>query len=128
MYNAIDRSAKDQTKARYNRIARFYDAIESGSAGMFKVWRKQLWSQAQGDVLEVGVGTGNNLPYYPRSARVTAVDLADRMLAHARQCAHELGIAVDLREVGARRNPGLARTRAGGQAGPPDSFARTRSH
>ncbi len=35
MYNAIDRSATDQTKARYNRIARFYDAIESGSEGMF---------------------------------------------------------------------------------------------
>lgn len=98
MYNVIDRSATDQTKARYNRIARFYDTIESGSEGMFKGWRKQLWLQTRGDILEVGVGTGKNLPYYPRRARVTAIDLADRMLALARQRAHELGVAVDLRE------------------------------
>lgn len=98
MHNMVDRSATEQTKARYNRIARFYDAIESGSEGMFKVWRQQLWAQARGHILEAGVGTGKNLPYYPRGARVTAIDIADRMLARAGQRAQKLGVAVDLRE------------------------------
>jgi phosphatidylethanolamine/phosphatidyl-N-methylethanolamine N-methyltransferase len=36
-------------------------------------------------VLEVGVGTGINLPVYPPSCRVTGVDLSAKMLARARQ-------------------------------------------
>jgi ubiquinone/menaquinone biosynthesis C-methylase UbiE len=36
-------------------------------------------------VLEVGVGTGKNIPYYPPGAHVTGVDLSERMLARARR-------------------------------------------
>lgn len=36
-------------------------------------------------VLEVGVGTGLALPAYPEHAEVTAIDLSDEMLLHARQ-------------------------------------------
>jgi ubiquinone/menaquinone biosynthesis C-methylase UbiE len=94
MKDAIDLAATAQTKARYNRIARVYDSIESGSERMFKAWRQKLWSQVWGDILEIGVGTGKNLPYYPRGARVIAIDIADRMLDRAQ----ELGVAVDLQE------------------------------
>ena len=84
MYNAIDRSATDKTKARYNRIARFYDAIEYGSEGMFKVWRKQLWLQASGDVLEVGVGTGLSFDDYDAKTEITGIDICAPMLEKAR--------------------------------------------
>jgi len=36
-----------------------------------------------GRVLEVGAGTGKNLPYYPEGARVVATDLSSGMLARA---------------------------------------------
>ncbi len=94
----IDRAATAATKARYNRIARFYDLWEALAERSFKRWRARLWRHARGDILEVGIGTGKNLPYYPQDANVTAVDLADQMLAQARKRARELGVPVDLCE------------------------------
>jgi ubiquinone/menaquinone biosynthesis C-methylase UbiE len=49
--------------------------------------------------LEVGVGTGKNLPYYPWEVKVTAIDLSLRMLEKARKKASVLGLEVDLREM-----------------------------
>ncbi len=94
----IDRAATEATKARYNRNARFYDAREALVERSFKRWRAKLWCHARGNILEVGIGTGKNMPYYPQGAHVTGIDLADQMLAVARKRARELGVSVDLRE------------------------------
>jgi ubiquinone/menaquinone biosynthesis C-methylase UbiE len=53
-------------------------------------------------VLEVGVGTGKNMPYYPADAEMTAVDLSDRMLAQARRRAAREGVDVELHEMDAQ--------------------------
>ena len=98
MNSTIDVTATAQTKARYNRIAPVYDSMERMMEPRFKAWREKLWAQADGDILEVGTGTGKNMPYYPRDAHVTAIDIADQMLARARERACELGLSVDLRE------------------------------
>ncbi len=66
-------------------------------------WRARLWSGAQGRVLEVGVGTGLNIPYYPPGTEVTAVDLSPGMLARARRRAAAMGVPVDLRLGDAER-------------------------
>lgn len=92
------------TRARYDRNARLYDLIESPmEQAAFRRWRKQLWAQVPGGrVLEVGVGTGKNFPYYPKDARVTAVDLSGRMLEQARRRAIHQGIAVELLQMDAQ--------------------------
>jgi phosphatidylethanolamine/phosphatidyl-N-methylethanolamine N-methyltransferase len=92
------------TKARYDRIAPFYDLMEWATEhSAFQAWREDLWSRVPpGQVLEVGVGTGKNMPYYPEGARVTAIDLSERMLAQAERRAKELGIGVDLRPMDAQ--------------------------
>ncbi len=87
------------TRARYDRIAPVYDVIEwFTERTAFAAWRRQLWAGVPaGRVLEVGVGTGKNLPFYPPGAQVIAIDLSERMLERARRRAAALGVPVDLR-------------------------------
>src|SRR5918997_1100293 len=91
-------AATEHARLAYNRIAGEYDEyvgyVEKYLLGDGRYW---VCAQAVGDVLEIGVGTGRNLPYYPNDARLTGVDLNSAMLTIARRRAANLGRAVDLR-------------------------------
>lgn len=52
-----------------------------------------------GRVLEVGVGTGKNLPLWPAGADITAIDLSERMLERARRRARTLGLSPRLERM-----------------------------
>ena len=82
-------------QGRYDRQARFYDLTEALMERLvMRRWRRRQWSGATGSrVLEVGVGTGKNLPYYPAGADVAAVDLSPRMLGRAVEKARKGGVA-----------------------------------
>lgn len=88
---------------RYDRIARAYDLLE-GSMELLALtrWRRLLWARV-GDrsrrVLEVGVGTGKNLPLWPAGADITAIDLSERMLERARRRARALGLSPRLERM-----------------------------
>ena len=47
-------------------------------------WRKQLLSYAQGTVLEISTGTGENFKYYPLTVKVTATDSSRRLINAAK--------------------------------------------
>ncbi|MEQ6390247.1 class I SAM-dependent methyltransferase [Bacillaceae bacterium S4-13-58] len=67
-------------KKRYNRVSGIYDRMDR----MIKSdWRTDLLSRVHGNVLEVGVGTGANLSYYPLGVNVTGIDFSKGMLKHA---------------------------------------------
>ncbi|MBE3571903.1 MAG: class I SAM-dependent methyltransferase [Moorella humiferrea] len=83
-------------KKRYNRTALFYDWMDRMIPSD---WRRRVWQEARGRVLEVGVGTGANFPFYPPGCRVTAIDFSPGMLARARQKLHLAGVPVDLKEM-----------------------------
>jgi phosphatidylethanolamine/phosphatidyl-N-methylethanolamine N-methyltransferase len=85
-------------KQRYDRIAPFFDLLEAPMEGLFfKPWRARLWANATGHhILEVGVGTGKNFAYYPKDARITAIDLSPNMLKLAEQAKNKNNIQVDL--------------------------------
>lgn len=72
-------------KKRYDRIAPWFDAVEGVmEKWMFRKWRQRLWNKVEaGKVLEVGVGTGKNFPYYPAGAEMTAIDFSAAMLTRA---------------------------------------------
>ena len=91
-----------RTQARYQRIAPLYDAMEVFAERRYADWRPQLWSMIKGPkVLEVGVGTGKNMPYYPAGVEITAVDLTPGMLerASARAAALEANVNLQLGDV-----------------------------
>ncbi len=74
-----------------------YDLLLSFVEGLgVKKWRKRLWSQVKGPrILEVGVGTGLNIYYYPPGGFVTALDLSEEYLQRARLRADRLKRTVD---------------------------------
>jgi len=78
---------------KYDRSIGFWDRILSMEPG-----RQWVASNATGDVLEIGIGTGMNLPFYAADVRLTGVDLSPAMLGEARRRVAELGREVDLRE------------------------------
>jgi ubiquinone/menaquinone biosynthesis C-methylase UbiE len=102
--NGEDPTAKarrvwDAFAPRYDRAMRLFDRWQFGGG------RQWVCSRARGDVLEVAVGTGLNLSFYPADVRLTGVDLSPAMLAVARQRADDLGRDVDLREADAQALP-----------------------
>jgi ubiquinone/menaquinone biosynthesis C-methylase UbiE len=81
----------------FDRIAAPYDR---GLAPLEVLWLKEmrarLLHEARGKVLEIGVGTGANMPFYPPSASLTAVDESGDMLSVATRRAASLGRRVQL--------------------------------
>ena len=51
--------------------------------------------QATGNVIEIGVGSGLNLPFYSEDARVFAVDPSEALQVYAREVAERHGTYVD---------------------------------
>lgn len=82
----------DKYASRYDRDMGFFERLQLGGS------REWVCAQAAGEVLEVAVGTGRNLPYYPDDVRLTGIDFSPAMLDLARRRATELGREVTLRE------------------------------
>ena len=58
---------------------------------------QELVRDLDGDVLEIGCGTGSNFEYYPAGARVIATDYNEHMLPKARAAADAAAASVELR-------------------------------
>ncbi len=94
----VDPRATAFTRARYQRLAPVYDLVEGLAELRYRPWRTALWQRVNGlRVLEVGVGTGKNMPYWPRNVHMTAIDLTPGMLDIAQRRAQKLGQSPDLR-------------------------------
>ncbi|TAK59876.1 MAG: class I SAM-dependent methyltransferase [Dehalococcoidia bacterium] len=98
-------AATTTTRNRYDRAARFYDLHQSMMERLLmRRLRTRLWQMAPaaGAILEIGVGTGVNIPYYPPAARATAIDLSPNMLERATRRADRLHVQADLLEMDAQ--------------------------
>ncbi|MDQ7041329.1 MAG: methyltransferase domain-containing protein [Rhodothermus sp.] len=82
-----DPEATAFARKAYDRLAGRYDLLELPMEWLaFRRWRQRLWGRVKGpSVLEIGVGTGKNIPFYPPDVAVTAIDLSPRMLERARR-------------------------------------------
>ncbi len=74
---------------------RFMDRIDRAGAAKH---RRRLVEEAGGEVLEIGAGTGRNLPLYRTAERVIALEPDPAMRARARQSAREARVPVEVVE------------------------------
>ena len=84
----------EEIRKEYDDFSRFYDIFNLpfeyfGLANL----RRKLLKEAKGEILEVAVGSGRNLPYYSKECRITAVDFSSNMLKLAKRLAKRRGIS-----------------------------------
>lgn len=86
---------KGEIRQKYEQLAPWYDLAEGivELLGLRRL-RHRLLQRTSGKVLEVAVGTGKNLRYYPKACQITAVDFSPAMLQRARTRADRLGLNV----------------------------------
>jgi ubiquinone/menaquinone biosynthesis C-methylase UbiE len=91
----------EDVRRRYDRIAPLYDLMEGlVERTRYSKWRELLWSRVEGsEILEVGVGTGKNFPYYSLNAEITAIDFSEKMLSRAREKAKKQNLKVNLQQM-----------------------------
>src|SRR5438552_8722734 len=69
-------------------------------------YRQRVLEKAEGRILEIGIGSGINLPYYPRSAReIVALEPAPQLIAMARPIARQQPSSVEFIEGSAEAIP-----------------------
>ncbi|MBI5756378.1 MAG: methyltransferase domain-containing protein [Nitrospirae bacterium] len=95
---SIDETLK--TRMRYNRISSIFDLIEFPMEILFfSRWRRRLFNMIDPKerLLEVGIGTGKNLGYYPPGIDAMAIDISEGMLRGAIKRARILNLKVSLK-------------------------------
>ncbi len=104
---SVDTNLQDDSDASlhevtstYNRIAPLYDLLDAVYERSWKSkLRGELFAQASGRILDVGVGTGCNMPFYPKNTEVVGIDASRSMLVRARKRAQKLHANVTLQEM-----------------------------
>lgn len=81
------RDAREVRHARHwDRLADRYDEVSAGVERRFlAASRPWVAGRAHGRVLEVGVGTGANLPFYPAGVELVCLERSAPMLEQARR-------------------------------------------
>jgi ubiquinone/menaquinone biosynthesis C-methylase UbiE len=103
---STNRNRTERVRRHYDRRAEDYDRLIAPLERMLiGAGREWVCSRALGEVLEIAVGTGRNLYFYPTEVHLTGVELSPKMLEIARRRARESGIEVDLRAGDAQDLP-----------------------
>jgi ubiquinone/menaquinone biosynthesis C-methylase UbiE len=80
----------DASAAQYDKGMAFTEKLFFGGG---RAW---ACSKARGQVLEIAIGTGLNLPFYPADVELTGIEISPAMLEIARRRAKSLGCQVKL--------------------------------
>jgi ubiquinone/menaquinone biosynthesis C-methylase UbiE len=89
---------------RYQRIAWAYDLLDLPfEYSRYRKIRPQLFRGLSGRILDAGVGTGRNFPFYPPGSEVVGIDLSPAMLAHAERRRSNAATPVELRQMDVTR-------------------------
>lgn len=82
---------------RYQRIAPLYDLLDLPfEYGRYRYIRPLLFRGLSGRLLEAGVGTGRNIPFYPPGSSVVGIDSSPAMLARAARRSKASSASIEL--------------------------------
>jgi ubiquinone/menaquinone biosynthesis C-methylase UbiE len=82
----------DRVRRIWDRLAPRYDKkMRTPERLLFAGGREWVCARARGEVLEISIGTGRNLPHYASDVRLTGIDISSGMLEIARTRAAQLG-------------------------------------
>jgi SAM-dependent methyltransferase len=96
--------AATSTLERYERIAPFYDVLDLPfEYRRYRRIRPLLFVGLSGLILDAGVGTGRNFPFYPPGSKVVGIDLSPAMLARAARRRPSAAAEVELRRMDVTR-------------------------
>ena len=90
---------ENAVRSAYRRWAPVYDKTFGVVAAEGRKHAVEIINKRHGRVLEVGVGTGINIPLYPKACHITGIDLCRPMLEKARE---RVADPIDAAEVHAR--------------------------
>lgn len=92
-----DKQTQRQLSVWQKAASRYDRAMAPLERGLLAGSREWVGERAHGRVLEVAIGTGRNLEFYPPDVELTGVDLSPAMLRRARRRARELNLTATLR-------------------------------
>lgn len=70
-------------QAKYDLTAWFYDILDYPWERQYRKWRPTLLQDVRGEILEAGIGTGQNLRYYRADVNLLGIDISPAMLKKA---------------------------------------------
>lgn len=98
MKDLLTKDDRISRKRVYHHIARVYDLLDLPfEYRRYRPIRRTIFEGVHGRVLDAGVGTGRNMPFYPRNGEVVGIDLSPQMLDRARKRQAQLGVKGVLR-------------------------------
>ena len=89
---------------RYRRIAPFYDLLDLPfEFRRYRALRPLLFNGLAGRLLDTGVGTGRNFPFYPPGSTVVGIDISPAMLARAERRRGQSRASIELKQMDVTR-------------------------
>ena len=90
------------TRAKWDKLAPRFDTMASkGAEKRWKPFKTRLFSNMQGKVLFLALGTGLDIPSWPKGQDITAIDISPKMLDEAqdRIAAYDGRISAEVMDV-----------------------------
>jgi demethylmenaquinone methyltransferase/2-methoxy-6-polyprenyl-1,4-benzoquinol methylase len=95
----VSKPSDDRCRDTYGRVARYYDLLDVSYEYLWKRGlRARIFARASGRILDAGVGTGPNVPFYPPASAAVGLDRSSAMLEQARRRAARHGREVTFLE------------------------------
>jgi len=87
----------ESTKRKWDFSSSFYDLLAYGPERRWAPCKRDLFTNMNGKVLFVAIGTGQDIPFFPPDKDIVGIDISPRMLAKAKIRAAKYDGSLDLK-------------------------------